>query len=228
MHTEGPRPNRPASSPVDAVLFDFTGVITNSPFVGLAQLEEETGVAPGSLVRLVMGDYDQDTDHPWHRLERGEIPAADYYNLLVALAAESGMEVDFGAVFRRLGDLSVRPEVVTRIQEIHDAGWKTALVTNNIKEFGEAWRRLLPVETLFDQVIDSCVIGVRKPDPAIYHHALAGLGGVAAERAVFVDDVESNVIGARRAGLHALLFAEVEASLAALDAMLAGSEPVWS
>lgn len=230
MRNEGQRRDRPASSPVEAVLFDFTGVITNSPFVGLAELEAETGASPGSLVRLVMGDYHEDTDHPWHRLERGEIPAGEYYNLLVALATDSAMEVDFGAVFRRLGDLNVRPEVVHRIRNIHDAGWKTALVTNNIREFGEAWRRLLPIEDLFDQVVDSCVVGVRKPDPAIYRHALAELGGVEPDRALFVDDVESNVAGARRAGLRGLVFAEVEDSLAALDAMLAGAEEAaaWS
>lgn len=211
-------------SPIDALLFDFTGVLTNSPFVGLADFETETGAAEGSVVRLLMGDYEQDTDHPWHQLERGEIPASTYFERLVALGQAAGLEIDYGAAFRRMGDLAVRPEVVAYVRDRKGQGWRTALVTNNVKEFGDSWRRLLPpLDELFDVVVDSSEVGKRKPDPGIYLHALAELGAISPGRAVFVDDVTSNVAAARHVGLHGIVFDDVRRSLQAIDALLAGA-----
>ena len=74
-------------APVEAVMFDFTGVLTTSPFDAVADLERRSGIAPGALLRVLLGDYAGDGDHPWHRMERGEVPFADYAAALPALAA---------------------------------------------------------------------------------------------------------------------------------------------
>jgi putative hydrolase of the HAD superfamily len=113
---------------------------------------------------------------------------------------------------------------VERVRTLREAGYRTALVTNNIAEFGDGWRRLIPVDELFDVVVDSCRVGLRKPDPQMFRLALEQLDGVRPEEAVFVDDFEANVAAARQIGMHGLVFGEdrVEA-LARLDALLAGA-----
>ena len=99
-------------------------------------------------------------------------------------------------------------------------GYRTAVVTNNVREFSHGWRGLVPVEELFDVAVDSSDCGLRKPNPAVFHHTLELLGGVAPNRAVFLDDSPGNVDGARRAGLHAIHVEDPDAALAALDALL--------
>ena len=79
---------------------------------------------------------------------------------------------------------------------------------------------LVPVDELFDVVVDSSAVGMRKPNPAIFHHALELLGGVPPSEAVFLDDSPGNVAGARRAGLHAIHVDELDDALAELDALL--------
>jgi putative hydrolase of the HAD superfamily len=76
-------------------------------------------------------------------------------------------------------------------------------VTNNVAEFGDAWRGMIPVDELFDVIVDSCRVGMRKPDPRIFELALTELG-VAADRTVFLDDHPANVTAATRLGIHSI------------------------
>jgi putative hydrolase of the HAD superfamily len=85
---------------------------------------------------------------------------------------------------------------------------KTAVVTNNVREFGDSWRAMLPVAELFDVVVDSAHEGVRKPDPRIFRLALERLGGTAPESAVFLDDFHGNVAAAERLGMRGILVEE--------------------
>ena len=86
--------------------------------------------------------------------------------------------------------------------------YRTALLTNNVKEFGEGWRSTIPVDELFDVVIDSSHVGARKPEPAYFAHALDAVG-VEADEAVFLDDMLCNVEGARDFGLTAIHVTDV-------------------
>jgi putative hydrolase of the HAD superfamily len=97
-----------------------------------------------------------------------------------------------------------REAVVERARAIRSSGIRTALVTNNVVEFGEGWRSLVPVDDLFEVVIDSCHAGVRKPDPRIFALALDALG-VAAERCVFLDDHPANVAAAESLGMRGIV-----------------------
>jgi epoxide hydrolase-like predicted phosphatase len=207
---------------IDAVLFDFNGVLTTSPFAHMAQLGEDHGVGGQAVLEILLGPYDEDTDHPWHRYERGEISGGEYATDLFARAAEQGMEVDFTLLAGLMGKLVVHDVVVDRIRALRAEGYLTGLVTNNVKEAADTWRAMVPVDDLFDCVIDSSVVGMRKPNPAIYRHALEQLGGVAAERAVFLDDAAGNVAGAVRAGLAGILVDSDNPQLALdeLDALL--------
>jgi putative hydrolase of the HAD superfamily len=212
-----PPPTGP--DPIQAVLFDFTGVITSSPWAAIG------ATADGDL-ELLVGPYHEDTDHPWHRLERGEITLADWMAAVEVAAAEAGRTLDFTPMRTGLSDLRVRDDVVARIRDLRADGYRTALVTNNIREGAATWRGMIPVDDLFDVVVDSSAVGMRKPDPAIFLHTLDLLGGVAPARAVFLDDVESNLAGARGAGLHTILVGDPpDPALVELEVLLGRTVP---
>ncbi len=209
---------------IEAVLFDFGGVFTGSPFHAVRESDRLGGHDPEVVIEVVFGPYDRDTDHPWHRLERGEVSLADAHGLLVALARERGIEFDpFDALKGMAFDGSGgTDEFVARTRALRTDGYRTALVTNNVREFNDGWRKVIPVDDLFDVVVDSSVIGMRKPDPRIFHHTLAALGGIAPERAVFLDDFPGNVDAAIALGMHGILVGvDRLAAITVLDELLA-------
>ncbi len=189
----------------DAVLFDFGGVFTASPFDMAEQAGAAAGAESGLLVRLVFGPYHEDTDHPWHRLERGEISLAHAREAIIALGRAEGLDTDPFTVLASMAQAGgVREPVVASARGLREAGVRTALVTNNVAEFAGAWRAMLPAEELFEVIVDSSEVGLRKPNPAIFHHTLELLGGIEAARAVFLDDFAGNVEAARALGMHAI------------------------
>jgi len=207
----------------DAVLFDFNGVVTSSPFVLIGTLGEKIGMAPEAVLEFMMGPYHEDTDHAWHRVERGEITIVEYGADLYARAEAAGLDLDFSSLRDLMGRLEIHEVIVHRIRTLRNEGYRTAVVTNNVREISKQWRELVPVEELFDVIVDSSEVGMRKPNPAIYLHALVELGDIAPDRAVFLDDAPGNVDGARRAGLHAILVDDPADAVTELDALLASS-----
>jgi epoxide hydrolase-like predicted phosphatase len=207
---------------IEAVIFDFGGVFTSSPFTGLHQWHVEKGLDPAKGLRLVFGPYDQDTDHPWHRVERGEIALEAAAEQIKALAAESGMDLDLREMFGALGGADgARQDVVEIALDIRRRGFRTALITNNIAEFSDGWRAMIPVEEIFEVVVDSSAIGIRKPNPRIYELTLEQLG-VEAGASVFLDDAAGNIDAARAVGMHAILVGDDHTvAFAELDALLA-------
>ncbi len=206
----------PAGAPVaeiTAVLFDFAGVLTSSPWAALT-------AAGGGDLELMIGPYDEDTDHPWHRVERGELSISDWAVEVTRIGSEAGIAVDFTPLQALLGDMTVHDPMIDRIRVLRAEGYRVGLVTNNVREGSATWRAMLPLDDLFDVVVDSSEVGMRKPNPAIYHHALALLGVREPARAVFLDDAPGNVEGARRAGLHAIHVETTTQALRALDELL--------
>lgn len=204
-----------------AVLFDFGGVFTDSPFGALDALGEKLGADPALLMEVVFGPYHEDTDHPWHRLERGEIEFATAREEILALGQERGVRADPFELFAMMsGGSGARPELVDRVRSLRDKNIRTALVTNNVKEFRQAWRSMLPVDELFDVVVDSSEVGIRKPDPRIFQLALERLG-ITADEAIFLDDYAGNLQAAEALGIRSVLVeADPSSALAALDALL--------
>jgi putative hydrolase of the HAD superfamily len=195
------------------VLFDFAGVLTSSPWGALT-------AAGGGNLELLIGSYGEDGDHPWHRVERGELAITDWAVEVTAMAEELGTQIDFTPLQALLSDMTVNEQIVDRIRDLRTEGYRLGLITNNVREGSASWRALVPVDELFEVVVDSSEVGMRKPNPAIYHHALELLGGIEPAEAVFLDDTASNVEGARRAGLAAILVDDPDRALAELDTLL--------
>jgi putative hydrolase of the HAD superfamily len=185
---------------IDAALFDFGGVLVREGSVNdFARIAPHAD--PAVVLSHAIGAYHEDDDHPWHRVERGELDMAEWYALTVAALAEAGIEV----VVPSSGSVAFTPNepVVDAVRAVRAAGGRTAVVTNNVRELSGTWRPVLPLDELFDTVVDSCEVGLRKPNPAIYRLACERLG-VAPERAVLLDDIESNLRGAEVAGLRGI------------------------
>ncbi len=205
---------------IRAVLFDFGGVFTASPFGALDVIGERTGADPQVLMEVVFGPYHEDTDHPWHRLERGEVDLPSARDEILALGRERGVDADPFHVLAAIGGGGPRESVVACVRELRASGRQTALITNNAKEFRAGWRGMLPVDELFHVIVDSSEIGIRKPDPRIFELTLERLA-IAPEEAAFLDDFPSNVTAAEALGIRGILVEPDPASaLRSLDALL--------
>ncbi len=207
---------------ITTVLFDFGGVFTPSPFTAVRTGGAIMGHDPDEVLAVIFGAYDRDTDHPWHRLERGEITLALCREQLIALASAQGLDIDPFHALRGMGAGERHEEpFVARTLRLRAEGYRTGLITNNVAEFKDGWRSLLPVDELFEIVVDSCEVGMRKPDPRIFAMALQQLGNASPNETVFLDDFQGNIDAATALGMHGILVGDDRAAAVdLLDALL--------
>jgi epoxide hydrolase-like predicted phosphatase len=217
------RPARdPMTANLKAVLFDFGGVFTDSPFHAFSAYAEKIGATDAQVTEIVFGGYGSDGDHPWHRVERGEISLESARDSILALGQAQGLNVDIWEVFIAMSANGggLRQELVDYVRRIRSSGLATGIITNNVVEFRDHWRAMLPVDELFDFVVDSSEVGMRKPNPAIFAKALE-IGGLAPEQALFLDDFEGNVLAASALNIHSILVdGDGAKTVADLDAIL--------
>jgi putative hydrolase of the HAD superfamily len=209
----------------DAILFDFSGVMVSSAFDAIARHAGGHGMTEDEFLEFLLGPYAEDGDHAWHRAERGEIGILDWATDTMARAEEAGMGLDLSFMAGMLGDLEVYDVMVDAARTLRSEGYRTSLLTNNIAEGRDSWRPLLPLDELFDDVVDSCEVGLRKPNPQIYLLALQRLGTIGGapvepSRAVMLDDHPGNCAGAIAAGLQAIHVVEPEIAVDELRALL--------
>ena len=207
---------------LQAVIFDLGGVLMRNG--GPADFTDRFPDAdPAVVLPILMGPYGEDTDHPWHRVERGEITLAECRAANRLALAEAGLSLSVAP-----GPPSItfipNDEMVALVVDLRAAGLRTGLLTNNVREFRERWWSVLPYAELFDDIIDSHECGMRKPNPAIYALALERLGVMAAESA-FLDDIATNVTAARSVGMHAFLVVDDGTEAIADIRRLAGISP---
>ena len=213
---------------IEAVIFDYGGVLSTTPFAGIAEFERQMGYPDKSLAQLLFGKgaspqgpTEAIPDHDWHLLETGRLTLDEFHERFVARSeAALGKPLNLGVYAQFLRDLGVGVHwmMVHRVRELRSGGYRTAILTNNIKEWGRYWKESIPID-LFDVVVDSCDVGLRKPDPAIFRLTCDRLG-VAPEAAVFLDDTRRHVESARAVGLHAVLVRDPWVALAELDSIL--------
>ena len=207
----------------DAIVFDFSGVMVSSAFTAIGEYATDHGMSEDAFIEYLLGPYAEDTDHAWHRAERGEIGILDWVTDTMSRAEADGIGLDLSFMARMVGELEVYDVMVDAARELRADGYRTSLLTNNIAEGRDSWRPLLPLDELFDDVVDSCEVGMRKPNPAIFRLALDRLGGVDPARAVMLDDHPGNCAGARLAGMHAILVEDPAVAVDELRALLTGT-----
>ncbi|MEZ5539455.1 MAG: HAD family phosphatase [Pseudomonadales bacterium] len=209
-------------SNIDLVLFDFGGVFTASPFFAVEAMAKEMAVDVEQFSELMFGAYHLDTDHPWHQLERGELSFDEAREQIIALGKQNDLTVDpLDLLIRMASGQLMQEAMIDVLCEVKAAGFATGIITNNVREFRDGWRALMPVDELIDCVFDSSELGMRKPNPAIYQHALQAMGDVPPERAVFLDDVEQNVLSAKNLGMQGIqVTQDTQTAIATLKTLL--------
>ncbi len=225
---------------IEAVIFDYGGVFSTPLFRGIGDFEARMGYPGGSVLELLFGDKayvgvegaahrverevpTQTVSHDWHRLEVGELTLDDWFAGVQARAPEVlGTEIDMGAYLQFMAEMpiGVHWPIVHRARSLKSDGTKIALLTNNVAEWGDNWRSTIPVDELFEIVVDSSAVRLRKPNPEIYLLTCERLG-TPADACVFLDDNTDNVKAARAVGMEAVLVGEDPfAAVAELDEIL--------
>lgn len=196
---------------IRAVMFDFGGVISTSPFEAFARLETEHGL-PAGFIRSV--NATNPDGNAWAQLERGEIGIDAFGPGWAAEARSLGHEIDGRIVLARLGG-EIRPQMVAAIKSCRTT-YKTACLTNNFASVESVVsEEVAAVYALFDAVLESRVLGVRKPDRRFYELACATVG-VEPEEVVFLDDLGVNLKPARTLGMRTIKVTDPDQALVEL------------
>ena len=198
-----------------AVISDFGGVLTNRLIEAFAAFQDETGISMEQLGRGMQRVAERDGEYPLFRLERGELTEQQFLDDLAwGLERELGhrptlhrfREIYFDALHGNEPMLVADADLARR-------GYRMAILTNNVREWEELWRAKLPVDEIFELVVDSAWVGMRKPDPEIYELTVSGWAASSRRECLFVDDNELNIEAARQLGMTAVHFRSNEQAI---------------
>jgi putative hydrolase of the HAD superfamily len=205
---------------IRAVISDFGGVLTTPLLAGFLAYQDQAGVSLEELGNGMQRAAVAHGEHPLFALERGEIPEAEFAR---RLEEQLGGGFDLARLrelyFERI---EPNPPMIRYMAELRGRGLRTALLTNNVREWEPLWRAKLPeLDEIFDVVVDSAFVGMRKPERRIYELTLDRLGdGLRAIECVFVDDLEHNCEAARALGMTAVRFEDADQAIAELESVL--------
>ncbi|MDQ2939886.1 MAG: HAD family phosphatase [Actinomycetota bacterium] len=207
-----------------AIISDFGGVLTTPLIQSFVAFQDQTGIAMETLGSAMQRMAERDSSHPLFELEKGELTEALF---LERIADELEPELGHRPEMHRFSEiyfdaLKPNPPMIELMRELKGRGLRMALLTNNVREWEPLWRSMVPIDELFEVVVDSAFVGCRKPDPEIYEIVLEriGLGG---DQCLFVDDVEGNCEAARELGMTAVHFRANEQAIEEIRAGLEGS-----
>jgi len=207
----------PQASGIRAIVSDFGGVLTTPLLGSFERVQDEIAIPAENLGKAL-----ERGDNPLFELERGEIEESEFLELLSAqLEPELGhrprlhrfREVYFDA-------LDPNEPMIELMRELKGSGLKMAMLTNNVREWEPLWRSMMPVDEIFEEVVDSAFVGCRKPEGRIYRLTLERIG-MPAEACLFIDDLLVNCEGAKKAGMKAVHFRDDEQAIAEIRAALA-------
>ena len=215
MRSPGPMPE------IEAIVSDFGGVLTTPLLTSFMAVQDEIGISPENLGKAMRTITEEDGENPLYALERGEMAEVDFLARL-----GDGLEPLLGHRpqlhrFRETYFEALHPNepMIELMRELQASGLRMAMLTNNVREWEPLWRSMLPVDEIFETVVDSGFVGARKPEPRIYEMTLERLG-LAAEVCLFIDDLEHNIDGARALGMNAVHFRDNEQAIAEIRAAL--------
>ncbi len=205
---------------IEAVVFDFGGVLITSIRNQLGNVAESHGVSVDTMLQILLGPHDSGDAHPWHRAERGEIAVADIQVELGPWAEPHDVSLRGDEIERLLvpGGYTVVDVMIDRVARLRTEGYRTGLLTNTFAEFRPTMQRDIDFE-LFDAVVESFAVGSRKPERAIYEATRDRLG-VDHESIVYLDDFDQNLIEPVALGWTTIRVADHRRALDDLDEVL--------
>jgi putative hydrolase of the HAD superfamily len=210
----------------EAVISDFGGVLTTPLIQSFMAFQDETGISTEKLGKAMQAATETNGENPLFELERGEITEVAFLEQLSdSLEPLLGHRPEmhrFKEIYFEA--LDPNPAMIELMRELKEGGYRMAMLTNNVKEWEPLWRSMLPVDEIFETVVDSGFVGCRKPESRIYALTLERIG-LPAEACLFVDDVLVNCEGARKAGIEAVHFEDSEQAIDEIRATLGERAP---
>jgi putative hydrolase of the HAD superfamily len=211
---------------IRAVISDFGGVLTTPLLHSFLAFQDETGITSEALGRAMQRIAERDGVHPLFELERGRITEARFLDMVEwSLEPELGHRPELRR-FREIYFDALHPNepMIDLMRQLRGRGYRMALLTNNVREWEPHWRTMLPVDEIFELVVDSGFVGVRKPEPEIYELTVQRLGdGLGLADCLFVDDTDVNCDAARELGMTAIHFRDNEQAISEIEAALTSS-----
>jgi putative hydrolase of the HAD superfamily len=205
---------------IEAIVCDFGGVLTTPLLTSFMAIQDEIGISPEVLGEAMRALTEEDGENPLYALERGEVTEADFLERLTG-----GLEPLLGHRphlhrFREVyfEALNPNPPMIELMRELKAGGKRMAMLTNNVREWEPVWRSMLPVDEIFETVVDSGFVGARKPEARIYELTLERLG-LPGGACLFIDDLLPNIEGARAAGLAAVHFRDNDQAIPEIRAL---------
>ena len=196
-----------------AVIFDLGGVVFPSPFEACDAYDVNAGLEPGTVRALIKTSSETGA---WAELELGELTMFEFHARLAAEADAVGFMLDGAKLMGMIGaGLGPRPAMARAVTRIREAGLRTAALTNNWPRSDDSAPAPNGNALGFDVIVESAVVGLRKPDPRIYEMVLSQLE-VEARAAVFLDDLGINLKPARALGMATIKVTDPDQALAEL------------
>ena len=205
-----------------AIICDFGGVLTTPLGNSFAAWSRDSGISLEEMGAAMAASTERHGgEHPLFMLEKGQLDQAEFTR---RVEAELGGGRRLDTVHVYLKHLERNPGMIDYMRELRERGLRTALLTNNVREWEATWRAMLPeIDEIFEVVVDSAFVGMRKPEPEIYELTVERLGdGLGPADCVFVDDVEMNCDAARELGMAAVVFETTEQARPEIEEALAG------
>ncbi|HET8673630.1 MAG TPA: HAD family phosphatase [Thermoleophilaceae bacterium] len=202
------------------MISDFGGVLTTPLVRAFLAFQQQSGVSLEELGNAMAKlARDSDDEYPLFRLEKGEISEAEFL-AEVGTALGGGVMLE-GFSERYFDYLQPNHEMIELMRSLRERGLRMALLTNNVREWEPLWRAKLPdIDEIFEVVVDSAFVGMRKPEPGIYELTLERLGDVEAADCLFVDDSDVNCEMAGQLGMTAVHYRELEQAKSEIEAAL--------
>ena len=206
-----------------AVVCDFGGVLTTPLIESFLHYQEQSGIPFQDIVAAMGRITEQTGKNPLHELEKGVVTEDEF---LSSIEEEMGGGVSLRELHLVYFDhLRPNDRMIEFVRSLRvERGLRSALLTNNVREWEAKWRSMLPqIDEIFEVIVDSAFVGMRKPDPRIYELTVERLGdGVAASDCVFIDDIEVNCDAARELGMAAVQFHSTDQAIAEVESWLDG------
>jgi putative hydrolase of the HAD superfamily len=205
---------------IEAVISDFGGVLTTPLFEAFKAYGRSSGVTPDELSRAIQLETEAAGGrHPLYELEKGRITEAEFIRRVESHLGDGARLDGFRETY--FANLHPNEPMIEFMRELRGRGLRMAILTNNIREWEPLWRAKIPdIDAIFELVVDSAFVGMRKPEPEIYVLTLERMGGLAAEDCLFVDDVDVNCDAARELGMTAVQFTSSEQAIPEIEAAL--------